>query len=72
MDIFDQGHLHPLLEHPKTNISQPGIEPGLSNTLASKELLEQLMLLPFETSTWLPQCMWSITHGLIPGAQAQM
>jgi hypothetical protein len=60
MEIFDhdQCHLHPLLEQPKTNKSQPGIEPGLSKTLASKELLEQLMLLPFETSTWLPQCMW--------------
>jgi hypothetical protein len=55
MEIFDQGHLHPLLEHPETNISQPGIEPGLANTLASKELLEQLMLLPFGTFTWRPK-----------------
>jgi hypothetical protein len=23
----DQGHLHPLLEHPETNMSRPGIEP---------------------------------------------
>ncbi len=25
---LDQGHLHPLLEHPETNMSRPGIEPG--------------------------------------------
>jgi hypothetical protein len=58
MEIFDKCHLHPLLEQTETNKSQPGIEPGLANTLASKELLEQLMLLPFGTSTWLSQCMW--------------
>ncbi len=26
MDRLDQGHLHPLLEQPKTDMSQPGIE----------------------------------------------
>jgi len=25
---------------------------------SSKELFEQLMILLFGTSTWLPQCMW--------------
>ena len=28
MKRFDQGHLHPLLEHPETDMSQPGIEPS--------------------------------------------
>jgi hypothetical protein len=28
MDKLDQGHFHPLLEHPETNKSRPGIEPG--------------------------------------------
>ncbi len=45
MERLDQGHLHPLLEHPETNMSRPGIEPrspalrrsGYSN----KELFEQ-------------------------------
>jgi hypothetical protein len=26
MERLDQGHLHPLLEHPETNMSRPGIE----------------------------------------------
>ncbi len=34
MEIFDQGHLHALLEQPETNISQPGIEPGLAYAIA--------------------------------------
>jgi hypothetical protein len=28
MKRLDQGHLHPLQEHPETNKSRPGIEPG--------------------------------------------
>jgi hypothetical protein len=28
MERLDQGHLHPLLEHPETNMSRPGNEPG--------------------------------------------
>jgi hypothetical protein len=28
MEGLDQGHLHPLLEHPETNISWPEIESG--------------------------------------------
>jgi hypothetical protein len=27
MKRLDQGHLYPLLEHPETNMSRPGIEP---------------------------------------------
>ncbi len=30
MKRLDQGHLHPLIEHPETNMSQPGIEPSES------------------------------------------
>ncbi len=28
MERLDLGHLHPLQEHPETNMSRPGIEPG--------------------------------------------
>jgi hypothetical protein len=28
MKRFDQGRLHPLIEHPETDMSQPGIEPS--------------------------------------------
>jgi hypothetical protein len=48
---IDQGYLHALLEHPETNISMPGIEPGPPASQASKELFEQLMLFLFGTST---------------------
>jgi hypothetical protein len=54
MKRLDQGHLHPLLEHPETNMSRPGIEPvppvAQTSTL---ELFEQLLLLLFRTSTAL-------------------
>jgi hypothetical protein len=63
MKRLDQGHLHPLLEHSETNKSRPEIEPGVACVIgehSSKELLEQLMLLLFGTSTWLPQCMWPL------------
>ncbi len=51
MKRLDQGHLNPLLEHPKTNMSRPGIEPWPPGEHSSKELFEQLMLLLFGTST---------------------
>jgi hypothetical protein len=37
MKRHDQGYLHPLLllEHPKTNMSRPGIEPGSPASQAS-------------------------------------
>jgi hypothetical protein len=43
MKRLDQGHLHPLLEHPETNMSRPGIKPGPPGEYSSKELFEQLM-----------------------------
>jgi hypothetical protein len=43
MKRLDQGHPHPLLEHPKKNIPRPGIEPGPSASQhSSTELFEQL------------------------------
>ncbi len=51
MERLDQGHLHPLLKHPETNMYRLGIEPGLPASQASKELFEQLMLLLHGTST---------------------
>jgi hypothetical protein len=43
MKRLDQGHPHPLLEHPKKNIPQPEIEPGPSASQhSSTELFEQL------------------------------
>ncbi len=36
MERLDQGgHIHPLLEHPETNMSWPGIEPGSPASQAS-------------------------------------
>jgi hypothetical protein len=35
MKRFDQGHLNPLLEHPETNMSRQGIEPGPPASQAS-------------------------------------
>jgi hypothetical protein len=43
MERLDQGHLHPLLEHPETNMSRPDIEPGSHAGKHSKELFEQLL-----------------------------
>ncbi len=54
MKRLDQGHPHPLLEHPETNMSRPGIEPRtacVTGEHSSKELFEQLMPLLFVTST---------------------
>jgi hypothetical protein len=51
---LDQGHFHPFLEHPETNLSWPGIEPGQSASQcehSNKELFEQLMLLLLGTYT---------------------
>jgi hypothetical protein len=39
MDRLDQGHLHPLLENPETDMSRPGIEPGGRRALSSKGLI---------------------------------
>jgi hypothetical protein len=30
MERLDQGHLHPLQEDPETNMSRPGIKPGVA------------------------------------------
>ncbi len=35
---LDQGHLHPLLEHPETNMSRPGVEPEPPASQASHSL----------------------------------
>ncbi len=35
MKRLDQGNLHPLLEHPETNMSLPGIKPGSPASQAS-------------------------------------
>jgi hypothetical protein len=54
MKRLDQGHLHPLLQHPQTNMSSPGIEPRaacVTSEHASKDLFEQLMLQLFGSST---------------------
>ncbi len=42
MKKVDQGHLHPLLEQPKTDMSQPGIEPGweLVNSYTENKLVK--------------------------------
>jgi hypothetical protein len=53
LERLDQDHLHPLLEHPETNLSRPGIEPRPPTSQKCKGLLEQLMLLQFGTSTLL-------------------
>ncbi len=45
---------------PEADLYWPGFEPTTSCTAgehSSKELLQQLMLLIFGSSTWLPQCM---------------
>jgi hypothetical protein len=41
MKRLDQGHLHPLLEHPEKNVSRAGIEPGpsLTNPTLKKNIL---------------------------------
>jgi hypothetical protein len=53
MERLDQGYLHPLLEHPETNMSRPGIDPGppASEAITSKELSEQPDKKLFGTST---------------------
>ncbi len=35
MKRLDKGNLHPLLEHPETNMSLPGIKPGSPASQAS-------------------------------------
>ncbi len=35
MERLDQGHLHPLLGHPETNMTKPGIEPEPPTSQAS-------------------------------------
>ncbi len=56
MEKLDQSHLHPLLEHPsETYMFRPWFEPRTSFTTgehSSKELLQQPMLLLFETATF--------------------
>ncbi len=45
---------------PEADLTWPGLEPTTPCTAgehSSKELLQQLMLLIFGSSTWLPQCM---------------
>ncbi len=71
MKRLNHGHLHPLIEHPETNISRPVIEPGppalhASNLSIIKELFERIMLLLFGTSTifilfyWLARGWYTI------------
>jgi hypothetical protein len=52
MKRLDQGHSHPLLEHPKTIMPRPGIEPGPPALQhSSKEPFKQLTLLLFGSPT---------------------
>jgi hypothetical protein len=56
MKRLDQDHLHLLLEHPKTNMSRPGIEPRLPASQAStlaKKLFEQLFFFGTSTITYI-------------------
>jgi hypothetical protein len=57
MERLDQGLLHPLLEHPETNMSRPGIEPGPPASHAIKEPFEHRIVcvnIIFFSSTPLP------------------
>jgi hypothetical protein len=56
MKRHDQGHLHPLLEQPETNLSRPESNPGclrLTGENSGKELFEPLVQLLFGTNTYV-------------------
>jgi hypothetical protein len=43
MKRLDQGHLHPLLEHPETNMSRPGIEQASQASNLAKSYSNSLL-----------------------------
>jgi hypothetical protein len=62
MKRLDQGHLHPLLEHPETNKSRAVKRTRVAcvaGVHSSKELFEQLILLLLGTFTYVYRKLYS-------------
>jgi hypothetical protein len=69
MERLEQGHLHPLLQHPETKMSRPGIERGSPVSHSSKELFEHIILSLLGTYTYVDQNLYMAppVHGLSLG-----
>jgi hypothetical protein len=74
MKRLNQGHLHPLLQHPWGIHVSPAKWTWVACVAgehSSKELFEHLKLLLFRTYIWLPHCMWELLMHYYQGCKLE-